>query len=78
MPTKNRRRNFAGLQSPQCVQHGDQAAATRTEIEAEESEILRNARAKRKRGEITDEDLQTVYYMVASARVERELTWEQR
>jgi len=40
----------------------------------EESEILRNARALRKADEITQEDLHTVYLIIARARAER-LTW---
>ena len=75
MQAKNRRRHFAGLQPSQRFQHGNQAESIRTEIELEESEILRNARALRKAGEITDEDLNdTIYYTIARARAEREMS----
>lgn len=41
--------------------------------EQEEAEIIHNARAAKERGEITEEQLHDVYYVVARARAEREL-----
>lgn len=40
--------------------------------EQEEAEIIRNARAAKERGEITEEQLHDVYYVVARARAERD------
>lgn len=39
----------------------------------EDAEILRNARAAREAGEIDDEQLHDVYYIVGRAQAEREL-----
>lgn len=42
----------------------------------EDAEIIRNARAAREAGEITQDDLHTVYLMVARSKAERTI-WKQ-